>query len=311
MAEDKTKKDEVVSEQPKEADDQAVKINKPTEVPPINAENSDVKTEMPVAEQPLVVSEADVKQAATGTEPVIAAINDEIEVLTGEIQALESKIDRLSGSVETPTPQKVESAPIEKAPEPTKPAEEVKPQVEPIAPPPAPLVENKPEIEKVEPKVEAKPEVKPTETNKPSEITKGVNDIYQKITNEQKKAEEDQKEEDVIDAKSGFVDILGTVSDIISVFGVIVFLGMMLMPFYKSYLSESIVEATKSIGWLSAGGCLAAALLLSLPVKGKWATKAMLLVFLLLVALMWLGINNNSLLSAVEPYLGTLFGHYR
>ncbi|HUD21092.1 MAG TPA: hypothetical protein VMQ44_03445 [Candidatus Saccharimonadales bacterium] len=295
---DVTKAAEPAAEQP-------VKINLPkAETLPVNQVTPTASASAPATpeltptppvsqspEAPLVVSEAEIKEA---TEPQADHYADEVETLTGEVQALEARIDRLTNNVE-PTTGETKPAGAVAIPQKETPPAEPLPQPTEATPPPTTVAPNA-----------AVTGAKPAET-------KGVNDIYAKVAEKEKSAEAEQVKaaHDDLDDTTSITDVIGTISDIISVFGVVVFIILMVSPFIKSYIGTTIYDAMRSVGWLAVGVCMAVAFLLSFAIKGKWATKIMLLLFLLLTALMWLGINRNALVAPLETYLGQLFNYYR
>src|SRR3989344_1377148 len=246
--------------------------NLPINVSPPTAPSSTPAESSPTVaapETPIMVTESEVSSNQSNS----PALAEEVESLSGEIQALEAKIDRLTGSVKpvVETQKPAEASTVE-SPSPAPPP--------PSAPTPI-----------------AKNSVPSGETK-----TVGINDIYSKVAQRQKEAENPSapSADDAQDVSSG--SSIGTIGEVLAVFGVIIFMIMGAFPFYKSMLSESITEAIRSIGWPTAVVSLAIGFLMSLFSHGKITTKIFTVIILLLAVIIYLGV------AGFQNYLGPLGG---
>lgn len=239
-------------------------------------------------ETPILVTESEIAPTQTSS----AGLADEVESLSGEIQALEAKIDRLTGSVKPviDSPPKV-LVPSE-APKPTEPID--------TASSPAPIVP-------------PSPPASPAQTpNKSESKTVGINDIYSKIAQSQKEADTQTKPspDDAEDVSSG--SSVGTIGEVLAVFGVIIFMIMGAFPFYKSLMPEGIIEAIRSIGWPTAVVSLALGFLMSLFSHGKVTTKIFTVIILIFAVVFYLGVAGfQSYLGPLGPMLESIFSFYR
>lgn len=266
-----------------------------------------------VPETPILVTEAEVAP----TESNGAGLADEVESLSGEIQALEAKIDRLTGSVKpvvdsstdtassTGVTTKTESTTTETAttveapakvdvlvpadgPKPTEPIETASSPIPSVAPSPAPP---------------------PT---KSESKTVGINDIYSKIAQSQKEADAPAKPnpDDAEDVTSG--SSVGTIGEVLAVFGVIIFMIMGAFPFYKTLMPENIIEAIRSIGWPTTVVSLALGFLMSLFSHGKITTKIFTVIILIFAVVLYLGVAGfQKYLGPLGPMLDSVFIFYR
>ncbi len=271
-----------------------------------------------VPETPILVTEAEVTSAP---EPNGTGLADEVESLSGEIQALEAKIDRLTGSVKpvvdssaetassTGVMTKTESTTTETAttveapakvdvlvpadgPKPTEPIETASSPIPSVAPSPAPPTAPPP--------------------TKSESKTVGINDIYSKVAQSQKEADTPAKPspDDAEDVSSG--SSIGTIGEVLAVFGVIIFMIMSAFPFYKSLMPENIIEAIRSIGWPTAVVSLALGFLMSLFSHGKVTTKVFTVIILIFAVLLYLGVAGfQSYLGPLGPMLESIFSFYR
>ncbi|MEK7170696.1 MAG: hypothetical protein AAB774_00100 [Patescibacteria group bacterium] len=247
-------------------------------------------------ETPIIVTESEVASSTENT-PDLA---EEVESLSGEIQALEAKIDRLTGNVK----------PVVEPPKANDKANELSttelppPPITPPSPPPSPIAP----------------------ANKPESKTASINDIYAKqgmlgksLTSDNSKVGQRQKEasvppksdsDDAEDVGSG--SSIGTIGEVLAVFGVIIFVAMAAFPFYKSLMSESVTEAIRSIGWPTAVVSLALGFLMSLFNHGKVATKILTVIVLLLATILYLGVAGfQNYLGPLGPMLDSVFTFYR
>ncbi|MEK7534885.1 MAG: hypothetical protein AAB563_00570 [Patescibacteria group bacterium] len=257
-----------------------INVSAPTALPSSN-ENTTPTVSAP--ETPILVTESEVSSNQTNN-PGLA---EEVESLSGEIQALEAKIDRLTGNVKpvVEAPKAEIQTDVPKTPE--------APPVQPPAPP-APLPST------------------PAPSAKAESKTVGINDIYSKVAQRQKEAETaaTPNSDEAEDVSSG--SSIGTIGEVLAVFGVIIFMIMGAFPFYKSMLSESIIEAIRSIGWPTTVVSLALGFLMSLFSHGKVATKVFTVVILLLSVVLYLGVAGfQSYLGPLGPMLESAFSFYR
>ncbi|MCR4278140.1 MAG: hypothetical protein NUV80_06035 [Candidatus Berkelbacteria bacterium] len=234
-------------------------------------------------ETPVLVTESEV----SSTQANGPGLAEEVESLSGEIQALEAKIDRLTGNVKPVTESQRTDSSVEMPPK-EQPAQQPIEQTaeKPAEPVPAPL----------------SPQAPAPASNKPESKTVGINDIYSKVAQRQKEAETSvaPSTEDAQDVSSG--SSIGTIGEVLAVFGVIIFMIMGAFPFYKTMLPESITEAIRSIGWPTAVVSLAIGFLMSLFSHGKLATKIFTVIILLLAVILYLGV------AGFQNYLGPLGG---
>jgi hypothetical protein len=273
--------------------------------PPITdstPEADPIKTEAPV-----VVSADEV--ASISDDPT--HLQEEIENLTGEVQALESKIDRLTGGAteshdEAPLNQPDKQAPITE----DKPAEPAVPEI-------------KTEDQKEEPKEEEKPIVPlPVETKaeppkqEAAKSGSALTDIYARLDNkvkdENKKIESGVKGGDPGDlTEEGSGTAAAIIAEIVTVIGIFVFIFMLITPFLGDLIPESLNDMLRTVGWLSSVGIIGIGLIISLFARGRNSLKVIMMLFVLLAAFMYLGANNNSLLSPLENLISPFLTFYR
>lgn len=269
--------------QPPVADASSLLVSAPLEVPDEKS-STEPKTDN-LSEAPILVSESDVKVVSTppaaGAEQHLA---EEVETLSGEIQSLQAKIDRLTSGTSVSTEK-----------QPSIPKEEIAPQ------PAAPIV---PVVDK------------PAETSPPKSKSSGaINDIYAKVSAREKEASD--KADDLAASSSGAEDVsrvgsLGTIGEALIVFALIVFLLMLATPLLKSMIPESVLPAVKSIGWPAASGAFLIGLILMLFTKGKKTTKILAGVLVILSAIMFLGTGSYSTyLGPLAGLLDSVFSFYR
>ncbi len=272
--------------------------NLPINVSAPTAPSSTVEVTPPVVtppETPILVTESEVLPTPANAPPGLA---EEVESLSGEIQALEAKIDRLTGNVkpviETPKVDSQVNAPAK---------EEITP---PSTSQPG---EKMPETAKTAPETPAASSPPP---DKPAAKNIGINDIYSKVAQRQKEADSalTAGTDDAEDVGSG--SSIGTIGEVLAVFGVIVFMIMGGFPFYKSMLPESITEAVRSIGHPTAVVSLALGFLMSLFSHGKLMTKIFTVIILLFAVVLYFGAAGfQNYLGPLGPMLESVFSFYR
>lgn len=257
-----------------------------------------------VPETPILVTEAEVTSTPEANG---AGLAEEVESLSGEIQALEAKIDRLTGNVKP-----VVDLPAEAS------TKADTPKVEPIAIASPPTDEPKP-TEPIETASSPIPSVPPSpaspsdpQPTKSESKTVGINDIYSKVAQSQKEADAPAKPspDDAEDVTSG--SSIGTIGEVLAVFGVIIFMIMGAFPFYKSMMPEGIIEAIRSIGWPTSVVSLALGFLMSLFSHGKITTKIFTVIILIFAVVLYFGVAGfQNYLGPLGPMLESIFTFYR
>jgi len=269
-----------------------INVSVPVSTPPATpaAPTPPVVPTVAATEKPIVVSEADLNPANTqpgASQSSEDQVTNEIENLSGEIQALEAKIDRLTGNIkavsETPVEKKVE-APV---------------AVE--APPPAPVPKSEPTTN---PPVKA--------DNKPPKANP-LDDIYSRVAAQEKSGDGELKTPDSDEAHEvGGGSSLAIIGEVLTVFGIISFLLMAAFPLYKSLLSTDVQEAVRLIGWPTTVVGLAIGLILSLFSKGKLFTKIFALIILLISVVFYFGAAGfERFLGPLASMLDSVFSFYR
>lgn len=264
--------------------------------------NEDVNKDVPV-----VVSEADVESVSDSSERLMT----QIENLTGEIQALESKIDRLTGNA---TNTSATPAPSEQSQLQT-PVPPVLNQDISVAKVQETLQVPQPTVETPVPPVPT-PQVIPT-TPVPTPGAKGsaINDIYNRLDNqhqqEKTKTGETARNENLGDLTSDQPSAGGAekISEILAVIGIILFLAMIGSGFLRTQIGE-FYTTIQDIGWLASLGVIGIGFIISLFVKGRGSLKVLMVLFLLLAAAMYLGLSTEYV-QFLEPFLGPFFELYR
>ncbi len=273
--------------------------------------------------EPVVVADKDVASASGG--PSSDKMAEEIEVLTGEIQALEAKIERLTGgavadTTKTDSPlQSPSLPPISGGPSPlsSSPAAISTPEPgappmpstsDPITPPPSvetaksdgDMIINKPTDGGSMPVP-----INTTPTNNAP-----VGDLYSDIKKREAEAptpREELKEQTAPEGSSG----LAIIAEVIAVFGIVLFVILVVSPFFREILGDDTYEAVQQIGWLSALGTLGVGLILMMFSKGKGLFKTMLFILLILAAVLFLALQGSSLISPVTDLVEPLVQFYR
>lgn len=280
-----------------------------------------------VPETPILVTEAEVAP----TESNGAGLADEVESLSGEIQALEAKIDRLTGSVKPVVDSSADLSAEASAKEGTSSSTGVTTKTELTTTETATTVEAPAKVDVLVPADGPKP-TEPIETasspilsaapspappttpppTKSESKTVGINDIYSKVAQSQKEADTPAKPspDDAEDVTSG--SSVGTIGEVLAVFGVIIFMIMGAFPFYESMMPEGIIEAIRSIGWPTAVVSLALGFLMSLFSHGKITTKIFTVIILIFAVVLYLGVAGfQSYLGPLGPMLESIFSFYR
>lgn len=232
---------------------------------------------------PVVVSEAEVT-AVTDTEK----LSEQIEILSGEIQALEAKIERLMGNVSSTTEQIAGQI------------SEASGQDE----------ESKPVAPAVVKESVASQNASVTDTAE-STPPSPVNDIYAKhlgTTTQLPVAKTDISNAELEENSS----VIGTIGEVLIIFGVIIFFILLASPLIKGFLSTDIFDAIKAVGWPTVAISLFLSFVISLFVKGKTAAKVLSVVFFFIAAIMVIGVLGfDSALGPFQPIIAPIFEFYR
>jgi hypothetical protein len=228
-------------------------------------------------EAPVIVSDQDV-----AAQPTPEQLTDQIEVLTGEIQGLESKIERLTGSAA--------SAP---APVPT----------------PAPVV--KPTAAAEANSFVTVPQALPA-TTKPSATT--ISDIYPKSTVRDDMGPlpaNKEKNEAELNTPNGAKTAMLIIAEVLIFFGIITFLLIAASPLYKAAVGEVVIGVLFSIGWPVTIVTSALGITASFIAKDTWGLRSVAIIVLLLGLLLYLGTGTLVSLGPVTTLFEPLFHFYR
>lgn len=238
-----------------------VMIHRPNSMPEESYEESP-------ATKPLTVTEDEVDKIK---EPMDLA--NKIEILAGEIQTLEARIDRLASSA-TPlnayppsSPEKVEKPEEGSVPltTPTKPAE-------PAMPMPTPST--------------------------------SATDIYSSNENKGKQAEQSAKENQDEENHS----ISGGIGSLLVSLGIILLLIILALPLAKEMIGTDLFAMSQGVGWPVVLGLLGIGGVTLLFSAGRLFIKILSVLFLIVAALMYLGVLGfDSFLGPLSP----IFSFYR
>lgn len=277
------------------ANDGDISINKPTEQVDASTVEENVKPNVSAVStpetsagspsEPVILKPEDVQTTAPDTE----RLQEQIESLTGEIQALEAKIERLtSGSSAasneqtqpTPTPDKPAEPEIQKATEITKPEEKPAPKVEPAAFTPTPI---------------------PSTPTPASPVT----DIYSSIG--KPRPPMDPAVQEQVPQPSA----IAVIGEVLVILGTILFVILASTPLFREMIGEDLYQVIRSVGWLTTAVNLLLGTLMAVFGKAKSVITLIGFVFLLLSAFMYIGMNYSNLLGPLESSLSTVFDFYR
>jgi hypothetical protein len=275
------------------------------------AEDSLIQTPTaPASDAPVVVSDADVAAVEKEADPH-QSLAEQIEVLTGEVQALEAKIEKLTSGVNEAAPPTATSevAPVPAAPEPETANSSVPTETAQVT---TPSTEEK-KIESPIPPVAPEASTPATVTSAPAAATP-VNDIYSKIlSGPNGQSPEPTKHKDLNDdatIEEGTSGI-GTIGEVLIVFGLIAFLILAASPFFKSTIGGNW-EALKSIGWPTATISLALGFLLFLFNKGRVVFKVLALLLTIVAAIMTAAVfDYGSMIGPLATLLGPIASFYK
>lgn len=254
---------------------------------------------------PVVVSDADVAAAEKEADPH-QSLAEQIEVLTGEVQALEAKIERLTSGVGesanvpvtpvSPEPQKLADIPPMTSPEPVKEEKDTE------------AVAEEPKTEVAAQPVASQPE--PIAAT-PTPAVTPVNDIYDKLMtppSQSPQAHKDLNDDTTIEEGTSGI---GTIGEVLIVFGIIAFVILGASPFFKSMIGTNW-EALKSIGWPTATISLALGFLLFLFNKGRLVFKIFALLLTLVAAIMTAAVfDYGSMLGPLSTLLDPIASFYK
>ncbi len=303
------------TDEPVKPTDPVVEEAKPAKVPATEPAKSPVGTEdvmvqTPTPEVPVVVSEADVAAAQKENDPH-ESLSEQIEVLTGEVQALEAKIEKLTSGVGEPTPTVM---PVPEAPLSTPPTEPVKAEEPTEVPKSDDALPEKKEDGPIPATAPVEAAVTSTATPAVREGAKPINDIYDKILaaphQNEAPAEQHKDLNDDATIEEGSTG-LGTIGEVLVVFGLIALLILVASPFFKSTLGTNW-EALKSIGWPTASISLALGFILFLFNKGRVIFKIFALILLIVAAVMTAAVfNYGSMLGPLSGLLDPIASFYK
>lgn len=283
------------------------------------SEKTGESVESPVTVTPAEAAAAEAAPAANSAEQELGA---QVETLTGEIQALESKIERLATNDVPATavaePAKaadmMPAAPTEPAPIATEPPKNPDVTMPPLTDP-SPEAEPKPETALPAEKEAVTEKVEPNADEKTAVAT--FSDIFSKSDKEKpdKKAETTAAPASLMPdapATDSDVSATATIGEVLAFFGIVVLAALLLGPLYKSLLSEDLYSTVKSVAWLVAPSSLLISFIVLLFAKGKGLFKAAVLILLIVAIVFYLGVNTSGSISdQLNNYLGTLFSAYK
>lgn len=279
--------------------------------PLISAAEADKETDA----QPVVISQAD----ANGVKTVPKQeLNDQVETLNGEVQALESKIQGINGDS---TPGSAPVLPVAAAAPPANPGASL--------PPLGDLAANT--DKKVETTLPGELAAKENAHQKPAapatddSAVATFSDIFAKSD----KSKSDKKAGPVLaetpakpivpavsapNAPNTAADIsaAATIGEVLAFFGIFVLALALLSPFYKTLISGSLYPMITAVAWLVAPVSLLVSFIVLLFAKGKGLLKVAILILLLIAAVFYFGVNTSGTISIqLNNLLGTLFASYR
>lgn len=259
---------------------------------------------------PVVLSDKDITASSDGQSNEKMA--EEIEVLTGEIQALEAKIEGLTGGAVADITKTESPLPVASLP-----------PINNTEPAAAPITQPMPKPEPAKPEAPIIKEDTDAMINKPANSNgtavpintvprdnAPVGDLYSDIKRREQEAptpQDELKEQSTQTSSSG----LAIISEVIAVFGLVLFVILAVSPFFREILGDDTYLAVQQIGWLSSLGTLGLGFLLMLFSKGRGMFKILLLIFLLLAAVLFLALGESSLISPISSYLEPLIQFYR
>lgn len=238
---------------------------------------------VPAAEtKPVTVTQEDVNHISAAE-----GLMNKLEALAGEIQSLEARIDRLVGGAATPV------EPLHT---------EVKPDSVASAPPEQPKPEEKLPASSTPPAINSP--AAPSATVNPAAAS--IDDIYSSVETTGKNAK--KAADDVSEDHS----IVGGIGSLLVTLGVILLVLVLVTPFFKEMLGTDLFEMIKAIGWPVIIGLLGIGAVVIFFSMGRIVVKVLAIVFLLIAALMFLGVMGyDSFLGPLRSSLGSIFSFYR
>jgi len=223
------------------------------------------------ASTPVTVTEEEVNKVK---EPM--DLDNKIEILAGEIQSLEARIDRLVSSA---TPLSNYSGFNER------PAETAKSTQATVTP----AVSNP---------------VKPVPVS-----SKPADDIY---TANETKAKQTQMGADDEGETDDSRSIAGGIGSLLVSLGIVIMIIILALPLVKEMIGKNIFAVSQGVGWPLVLGLLGIGGIVLLFSTGRMVVKILALVFLLIAALMYMGVlGYASFLGPLGPSLGSVFSFYR
>lgn len=283
----------------------------------------------PIASPPPPVEPVVIEEKDLGGKDKEESSNDklaeEIEVLTGEIQALEAKIERLAGE---PSAEQIDQTKEDKPlPPPIAPVSETAISGEESLPinqqqsdPPPPKVEAvNPEEGIMNAVLPPKKESAPTEAemiSKPSSdaTPKQVSDITPRpvlgdpFPGAPNPADEKPSQDQSEDKPASVLEVIG---ETISVFGIITFVLLAISPLFRNMLDSTTYSIVQQVGWIVALIALGLGFILMLFVKGKVLFKVSLFILIVLVTLVFISISNSAILEYIGGVADPILELYR
>ncbi len=265
----------------------------------------------PASNEPVILSEKDVADTPT-VEPT-EDLAEHIESLTGEVQALEAKIEKLTSGVAANASEENTSMPVPPVEQPkvaeekVEPAEKIEMPIEEKAP--EPVTTEKPKV--TEEEVITTPPTPPVQT-----AAKPVDDVYGKVLSsmsDDRKVNDKDTHKDLNDDASldEGVSGLGIIAQVLIVFGIIAFLGLLASPFYKEILGSNW-SAIGAIAWPTAVISLVLGFLLSIFTKVAVSTKIFGFILALFGGLLYIGISGHaSWLGPLQSVLDSIVSFYK
>lgn len=260
---------------------------------------------------PVVISENEVKNV--GNTDGNEKLAEEIEVLTGEIQALEAKIEQLTSGATSAPADSEPSGDVAPINAPQAPATKETPKnmeedkKEEVPKPPEPIKTDNTSASSEKDFVN-KPQQTPTSAVASAKSPNKFNDISAKPKSNEAPADLNPSSEDGSSKNGSGLAIIG---EVIAVFGIIIFIILAISPFFKESIGTDTYQAIQQIGWLSAIGSLGIGLILYMFVKGSVLFKILIFILLLVASVLFLAINENSLVSPISGTLDPLLDFYR
>ncbi|HSX41719.1 MAG TPA: hypothetical protein VLE93_00015 [Candidatus Saccharimonadales bacterium] len=246
-------------------------------------------------------------------------LGEQVETLTGEIQALESKIEQLAGNptaVETKAP--TTEVPLSKTADSSLP---------PSAPESAKIADTLPG-ETVKPAAKAadgaSPEALKTSPSGEKSAVATFSDIFAKSDKDKSPKATETKLADTQPATPPAADkgmvlpdaepasATATIGEVLAFLGIFVLALLLVGPYYKSLVGDTLYATIKAVGWLVAPTSLLISFIVLLFAKGKALLKIAVFILLLVSLVFYFGLNTTGTISdQLNNVLGTVFSTYK